>query len=556
MVKKIFRSTLFSNFLILLLSLLLIVGAVYRYFNQLQMEQLQTQTALAAQGLSVEGRDFFEGLKTSNTRITWVDNTGKVLYDTESDATKMENHGDREEIAEAIASGYGESVRYSSTLTQKSLYVAQRLVNGTVVRLSVTQHSILLLLFGLFQPLLLVLLIMLALSIWIARYTAHRLVAPLNQLDLDSPLENVVYGEISPLLRRIDHQQKELASQEQLLTQKKGEFDTIISKIREGMVLLDNQRRIISINPAAQQLLQADNGSVGRDMLEVVRDLQLNKLMEAGLTGVKGEGVLTVEGMTYKALVRPILSDNQVTGLALLFFDITEQWQAEQMRREFTANVSHELKTPLHIISGYSEMLHNQVVSEADVQQFAHKIHSESQRMVQLVEDIINLSLLDESPQISMEKLDIYQLATESLESLSGKASQKQVALHLKGSSCFVKGNHALLSSVIYNLCDNAITYNQPKGDVYVTVTGKDNKVLLEVKDTGIGIPKEEQERIFERFYRVDKSRSKKVGGTGLGLSIVKHALKCHGASIEVSSQMGKGTSMIVTFPSLTDSEA
>lgn len=556
MVKKIFRSTLFSNFLILLLSLLLIVGAVYRYFNQLQMEQLQTQTALAAQGLSVEGRDFFEGLKTSNTRITWVDNTGKVLYDTESDATKMENHGDREEIAEAIASGYGESVRYSSTLTQKSLYVAQRLVNGTVVRLSVTQHSILLLLFGLFQPLLLVLLIMLALSIWIARYTAHRLVAPLNQLDLDSPLENVVYGEISPLLRRIDHQQKELASQEQLLTQKKGEFDTIISKIREGMVLLDNQRRIISMNPAAQQLLQVDNESVGRDMLEVVRDLQLNKLMEAGLTGVKGEGLLTVEGMTYKALVRPILSDNQVTGLALLFFDITEQWQAEQMRREFTANVSHELKTPLHIISGYSEMLHNQVVSEADVQQFAHKIHSESQRMVQLVEDIINLSLLDESPQISMEKLDIYQLATESLESLSGKASQKQVALHLKGSSHFVKGNHALLSSVIYNLCDNAITYNQPKGDVYVTVTGKDNKVLLEVKDTGIGIPKEEQERIFERFYRVDKSRSKKVGGTGLGLSIVKHALKCHGASIEVSSQMGQGTSMIVTFPSLTDSEA
>lgn len=310
------------------------------------------------------------------------------------------------------------------------------------------------------------------------------------------------------------------------------------------------------MNPAAQQLLQADNESVGRDMLEVVRDLQLNKLMEAGLTGVKGEGVLTVEGMTYKALVRPILSDNQVTGLALLFFDITEQWQAEQMRREFTANVSHELKTPLHIISGYSEMLHNQVVSEADVQQFAHKIHSESQRMVQLVEDIINLSLLDESPQISMEKLDIYQLATESLESLSGKASQKQVALHLKGSSCFVKGNHALLSSVIYNLCDNAITYNQPKGDVYVTVTGKDNKVLLEVKDTGIGIPKEEQERIFERFYRVDKSRSKKVGGTGLGLSIVKHALKCHGASIEVSSQIGQGTSMIVTFPSLTDSEA
>ncbi len=549
MIKKIFRSTLLANFLVLLASLTLIMGALYRYFTQVQVEQLQTQTALAAKGISAEGMDYFDGLKTASTRITWVDNTGTVLFDTEYDAKQMENHGDRQEIKDALETGYGESSRYSSTLTQTSLYIAQRLDNGTVVRLSVTQHSVVLLLLGILPMLLLIAAVVVILSVLVAKYTAKRLVQPLNQLNLDAPLENPAYEEISPLLRRIDHQQKELASQEQLLLQRKGEFDTIISKIREGMVLLDNRGQIISMNPAAQTLLQTDESPIGKEILELTRNLDLHQLIESGIKGHKGEGIFTVDQMTYKVLARPVLSENQVSGLVLLFFDVTDQWQVEQMRREFTANVSHELKTPLHIISGYSEMLHNQVVSENDVQVFAQKIHTEAQRMVQLVEDVINLSLLDETPQITMEEVDLYQLAAESLESLSGKASQKQISLHLKGETALLKGNRALLSSVIYNLCDNAITYNQSKGDVFVTINKTDQKVVLEVKDTGIGIPKDEGDRIFERFYRVDKSRSKKVGGTGLGLSIVKHALKCHGASIQVDSQIGKGTRMIVTFP-------
>ena len=549
MIKKIFRSTLLANFLVLLASLTLIMGALYRYFTQVQVEQLQTQTALAAKGISAEGLDYFDGLKTASTRITWVDNTGTVLFDTEYDAKQMENHGDRQEIKDALETGYGESSRYSSTLTQTSLYIAQRLDNGTVVRLSVAQHSVVLLLLGILPMLLLIAAVVVILSILVAKYTAKRLVQPLNQLNLDAPLENPAYEEISPLLRRIDHQQKELASQEQLLLQRKGEFDTIISKIREGMVLLDKDGQIISMNPAAQTLLQTDESPIGKEILELIRNLDLHQLIESGIKGQKGEGVFTVEQMTYKVLVRPVLSENQVSGLVLLFFDVTDQWQVEQMRREFTANVSHELKTPLHIISGYSEMLRNQLVSEDDIQVFAQKIYTESQRMVQLVEDIIHLSLLDETPQIAMEPLDLYQLAQESLESLSGKASQKQIALHLKGEPALLKGNRALLSSVIYNLCDNAITYNQPKGDVYVTIRQQAKDVVLEVQDTGIGIPKEEGDRIFERFYRVDKSRSKKVGGTGLGLSIVKHALKCHGATIQVDSQVGQGTRMIVTFP-------
>ena len=549
MIKKIFRSTLLANFLVLLASLTLIMGALYRYFTQVQVEQLQTQTALAAKGISAEGLDYFDGLKTASTRITWVDNTGTVLFDTEYDAKQMENHGDRQEIKDALETGYGESSRYSSTLTQTSLYIAQRLDNGTVVRLSVAQHSVVLLLLGILPMLLLIAAVVVILSILVAKYTAKRLVQPLNQLNLDAPLENPAYEEISPLLRRIDHQQKELASQEQLLLQRKGEFDTIISKIREGMVLLDKDGQIISMNPAAQTLLQTDESPIGKEILELIRNLDLHQLIESGIKGQKGEGVFTVEQMTYKVLVRPVLSENQVSGLVLLFFDVTDQWQVEQMRREFTANVSHELKTPLHIISGYSEMLRNQLVSEDDIQVFAQKIYTESQRMVQLVEDIIHLSLLDETPQIAMEPLDLYQLAQESLESLSGKASQKQIALHLKGGPAQIQGNRALLSSVIYNLCDNAITYNQPKGDVYVTIRQQAKDVVLEVQDTGIGIPKEEGDRIFERFYRVDKSRSKKVGGTGLGLSIVKHALKCHGATIQVDSQVGKGTRMTVTFP-------
>ena len=378
MIKKIFRSTLLVSLLVLLASLSLIIGALYPYFTRVQMEQLQAQMTLATQGISAEGQDYFAGLKTATTRITWVDNTGTVLYDTETDAQEMENHGERQEIKDALETGYGESSRYSSTLTQTSLYIAQRLDNGTVVRLSVTQHSILLLLFGLLPTLLLTVLVVFSLSIITAKYTAKRLVQPLNQLNLDSPLENPAYEEISPLLRRIAHQQMELGNQEQLLLQRKGEFETIISKIREGMVLLDNRGQVISMNPAAQNLLQADEPFIGKEILELVRNLKLHQLIEEGVKGRKGEAIFSVEQTTYKVLARPVISEEQLTGLVLLFFDVTEQWQAEQMRREFTANVSHELKTPLHIISGYSEMLKNQLVSDDDVQAFAQKIYTET----------------------------------------------------------------------------------------------------------------------------------------------------------------------------------
>lgn len=548
MIKKIFRSTFFATLGVLLVTLFMVVGLLYGYFTQVQKEQLQTETALAAQGVSLEGQDYFNELKMSNVRITWVDNQGKVLYDNESDARTMDNHANREEIKEALKDGYGESVRYSKTLTTQSLYSAQRLDNGTVIRLSVTRHSILVLLFRMFQPLALILVLAFFLSLWLSRSIAKSVVGPLNRLDLDHPLENDAYEEISPLLRRIARHQKEVTEREVVIEQRQSEFDTIISKIKEGMILLDNNCRIISINQAAQDILQTDQTCLGKDMLQIIRNLSLNNWLEKGLQGRKQEGILQLDDSHYKVMVRPIQSEDKVTGLALLFFDVTEQLQAEQLRREFTANVSHELKTPLHLISGYSEMLASDVVAQKDVPQFAEKIHSESQRMIQLVEDIIKLSHLDESEELAMEPVNLYQISEEVLESLSAKANERHINLHLLGEPAYITGNHALIHSLIYNLCDNAIIYNRDKGDVTVGITSHEDKIVLTVQDTGVGIAKDEQERIFERFYRVDKSRSKKLGGTGLGLSIVKHAVNQHHADIKVESQLGLGTKMTVTF--------
>lgn len=548
MVKKIFRSTLMVTLGILFLAVMLIMGVLYSYFAQVQKEQLRAETSLVAQGVNLEGKSYFDYLKVSGVRMTWIDHEGNVLYDNQYDAKKMDNHANRKEFKEALTDGKGESTRYSSTLTTKSLYLAQRLDNGTVIRLSVTQHSLLLLYIRMFQPFALIIILAITLSIWVARYTAKRIVAPLNDLDLDQPLKNEAYDEISPLLRRIDHHQKALSKQEALLNQKKEEFDTIISKIKEGIILLDAKCQVISINDAAQQLFQTDQTCLGKNILQLTRDLSFNKWLKSGLAGQKQEGIIHFDKESYKVLIRPILFEGNVTGLVILLFDVTEQLQNEQLRHEFTANVSHELKTPLHVISGYSEMLASGMVSSEDTPHFAGKIYKESKRMVQLVEDIIKLSHLDEIDQVPMETLDVYAIAKNVLDSLSTKASQRQIRLKLTGQSTMMFGNPALIHSILYNICDNAITYNRDKGSVEVTITSNKKDVFLAIRDTGLGIPKEEQNRIFERFYRVDKSRSKKVGGTGLGLSIVKHALKLHNATIQVQSQENIGTQMLLTF--------
>lgn len=546
MTKKIFRTTLSANLGIVLVTILMIMGFLYNYFNHIQREQLRTQTALASQGISFEGKDYFENLKTSNVRITWVDNKGQVLYDTQSDAKHMKNHANRQEIKEAIKSGYGESTRWSATLTEKSIYAAQRLNNGTIVRLSVAQQTIFYLLLGMISPLAIIILLAIILSVLIARYIAKKVSEPLNNIDLDHPLSNDSYEEITPLLRRLDSHQAKIQHQKLLLQKRQKEFDTIISKIKEGMILLDDQARIVSINAEALKLFQINDDWHGRFMMEVSRDLTLKDLIDQGLKGKKKEANIGIENNHYRVLVRPTTDNNRVTGLVVLLFDVTDQLQMEQLQREFTANVSHELKTPLHVISGYSELLANQMVPNEEVPQFAAKIHKESERLVKLVEDIISLSHLDEQEKLPQETVNLYDLTQKVLEGLQAKADKKHIQINFNGEEAILRGNPVLLNSLVYNLCDNAITYNHEKGQVNVTLKNSPDTITLEVSDTGLGIAEKDKKRIFERFYRVDKSRSKIVGGTGLGLSIVKSALDFHNGSIKVDSHLGQGTTMTV----------
>lgn len=550
MTKRIFRSICLVALTVFVASVFLIMGLLYEYFSDAMQAQLKMQTDLAAQGVTNEGISYFHDLKVTNYRISWIDMNGNVLYDSASDIAKMENHLEREEIQQAIIKGYGESRRYSATLTERSLYCAQKLDDGTILRLSISQRSIFTLLLGMVQPVCIVFLIALVLSIVLAKQVSQKIVKPINEIDLDNPLSNEEYDELSPFLRRIDSQQKQMRAQKAELAQKSDELDTIIGSMNEGMILLNSKGKIISINSAAKKLLDAGNDCIGSDMLSLCRNLELQDVLAKALHGEQGQNSIKLHGESYQIDADPIVSENNVRGTALFFFNVTEKEKAEQIRREFTANVSHELKTPLHSISGYAELLKNDMVKEEDKIPFAGKIYEEAGRMIQLVEDIISLSHLDEGAgDMQWENTDLYTLADKAVQSLEPQANAACVTLALSGVPAVLNGIPQLLYSIVYNLCDNAIKYNHENGSVMVTIENENSKIVLSVQDTGIGIAPEHQERIFERFYRVDKSHSKAVGGTGLGLSIVKHAVKIHNAKIEVKSLAGKGTTVIVTFP-------
>lgn len=549
MTKRIFRSICLVAVTVFLASLVLIMGVLYEYFSNVQHAQLKVQTSLAAQGAANEGMEYFKNLRLSNCRITWIDSDGTVLYDSAVNKDEMENHLERSEIKEALAAGYGESRRYSATLMERSFYSAQRLPDGTVLRLSLLQNSILTLLFGMLQPIFIIFFIAVALSVLLAVRVAKKIVKPLNEIDLDNPLSNDGYDELSPLLRRISVQQRQLKDQEAELTQKQNELDTIIGSMNEGMILLNRKGKIVSINPAAKRLLGADDDCEGSDMLSLSRNLELQKILSDALSGEAGERIIELRGGRYQIDADPIVSESIIRGAALFFFNVTQKERAEQQRREFTANVSHELKTPLHSISGYAELLKNGMVRADDVAHFGGKIYDEAQRMVRLVGDIISLSHLDEGARdMQWEDTDIYMLAEKALKSLAPEAQAAHVSVQLLGEPAVINGIAQLLYSIIYNLCDNAIKYNRENGSVSVKVADEERYAVFTVSDTGIGIAPEHTERIFERFYRVDKSHSKEVGGTGLGLSIVKHAVKIHNARIEIESEAGKGTKFAVRF--------
>ncbi|NBH61517.1 PAS domain-containing sensor histidine kinase [Anaerotruncus sp. 80] len=550
MTKRIFRTVFVVAISIFIASAVLFMTVLYDYFSGIQQNQLRMQIDLASQGVEDEGLDYLKNLNIKDYRVTWIGTDGKVLYDSISEADEMENHFEREEVKEALSEGYGASSRYSSTLTQRYLYGAKRLPDGTVIRLSVTQNSLLILTLGMLQPIMIIFVIAIILSAFLASRLSKKIVKPLNELNLDKPLDNNGYDELSPLLRRIDTQQKEISRQSEELRQRQNELEVMTSAMSEGIILLNNRGTVLSINKAAAKLFGTDCFCIGEDIVSINRSLELAQLLNRAKNGEHSERVVELGCGRYQMMASPVISNNIVSGIVLLILDVTEKEKAEQLRREFTANVSHELKTPLHTISGSAELLANGMVKPEDIPIFLKRIYSETQRMIQLVEDIIRLSHLDEGAEdMKWDMVDLYAVAEETINSLADEAESNGIKFELYGETVLINGIRQLLQEIIYNLCDNAIKYNCRGGSVSVGVKNENEFAVLTITDTGIGIPAEHQERIFERFYRVDKSHSKEIGGTGLGLSIVKHAAKLHNAEIELHSIVNKGTEITIKFP-------
>ena len=549
MTKRIFRATLLVGVAVLIASLALVMGVLYSYFGRVQESQLRDELSLAAVGVEKNGTDYLAELQSDQYRITWLRADGVVMYDTQVDAETMENHAQRQEVRQALATGEGESSRYSSTLLQKTVYYAKLLPDGTVLRLSAVRVTAGVLVLNMLQPILLVLAAALILSGVLASRLARRITEPLNRLDLEHPLENDTYEELAPLLRRMEHQRRQIDQQIGELRQRSEEFDQITGSMNEGLVLLDEVGAILSINPAARRLLDADEDCVGQDFLTVDRDVTMSDALrqaaEQGHSEFRGER----NGREYQFDVTRIQTEGRTAGTVLLVFDVTERAFAERNRREFTANVSHELKTPLQGIIGSAELLENGMVKQEDVPRFVGHIRAEAQRLVTLIGDIIRLSQLDEGEAMPTEPVELLAVAREAAENLRSAAEAKHVTVDVTGQPATIPGVRRLLYEIVFNLCDNAIKYNNEGGRVEVEVAQEGASAAVTVRDTGIGIPPEHQSRVFERFYRVDKSRSKEVGGTGLGLSIVKHAVMIHRGTIHVDSTLGKGTTITVTLP-------
>ena len=544
MTSKIFRSTVLVAMVVLLCALGIILGVLYQYFDSVQLSQLQDELRLAAAGTESGGLGFLQKVESDRYRLTWVAADGSVLFDSLADAATLENHGSREEIAEALQTGRGEAFRHSATLLERTAYEAQHLSDGTVLRISVSQKTMLILMAGMLHPVCVVVVIAIVLCALLARRMAKKIVEPLNTLDLEQPLKNDTYEEISPLLHRIHRQHNQITAQMEVLRRKTDEFEQITSNMQEGLVLLSSEGTVLSINPAAKALFGAEDDCIGKNFLMIDRSSAMRAAVNDALDKGRGSARASRRGREYQFDLSRIQSDGAVIGAVVLAFDITERLNAEQLRREFSANVSHELKTPLQSIIGSAELMENGLVKAEDAPRFVGHIRQEATRLVSLIGDIIRLSQLDEGVALPAEEVDMLALAEEVKATLEPAAAQKAVTLAVTGGGFTVSGVRRLLYEIVYNLCDNAIQYNVPGGSVRICL--EENR--LTVSDTGIGIPAEHRDRVFERFYRVDKSHSKASGGTGLGLSIVKHAAAYHHAALGLESEEGKGTTVTVQF--------
>ena len=548
MTKKIFHSIFTVALVVLLASIGIATSFLYDYFNDSQVKQLKAELSLVADTVNEVGVEYFENFDSTVFRFTVVDTDGTVLYDTQVNASEMENHADREEIAEAFKTGTGSSARNSSTLTEKTFYEAVRLENGDVLRISVSQLTVGALILGMLPAIIAIILIAAVVAGILSHTMAKKVTEPLMKLDLEHPSDNSTYEELTPILTKVHKQHKQIKSQMETLRRKSDEFEQIVSSMNEGLVLLDEHGMVLSMNTAAKKIFAVKNDVMGSDFLLVDRTSKMSKAIWNALDGNHSEYTEERNGSEYQFTVNPIESDGKVLGAVILVFDISDRAFAERNRQEFTANVTHELKTPLQSIIGSAELLENGLVKPEDTARFVGNIRKEATRLVSLINDIIRLSQLDENNEPATETVELTEVAKEVVEVLTASAVKRNVTLSIEGEPQTIFGVRRYIYEIIYNLCDNAIRYNVDGGKVEIKI-GKDNgRAVVSVKDTGIGIAPEHQSRIFERFYRVDKSHSKETGGTGLGLSIVKHAVQYHSGKVTLDSEVGKGTTITVVF--------
>ncbi len=548
MTKKIFHSIFTVALVVLLASIGIATSILYDYFNDSQVKRLKAELSLVADTVNEVGVEYFENFDSTVFRFTVVDSDGTVLYDTQVKPSEMDNHADREEIAEAFESGAGSSARNSSTLTEKTFYEAVRLENGDVLRISVSQLTVGALILGMLPAIAAIVLIAALVAGILSHTMAKKVTEPLMKLDLEHPSDNSTYEELTPILTKVHKQHKQIKAQMETLRRKSDEFEQIVSSMNEGLVLLDEHGMVLSMNTAAKKIFAVKKDVKGSDFLLVDRTSKMSKAIWNALDGKHSEYTEERQGNEYQFTINPIESDGKVLGAVILAFDISDRAFAERNRKEFTANVTHELKTPLQSIIGSAELLENGLVKAEDTARFVGNIRKEAVRLVSLINDIIRLSQLDEDHEPVTETVELTEVANEVVEVLTASAVKRNVELSVEGDSCTIYGVRRYVYEIVYNLCDNAIRYNVDGGKVEIKIRKEDGRAVVSVKDTGIGIAPEHQSRIFERFYRVDKSHSKETGGTGLGLSIVKHAVQYHGGKVALDSEIGKGTTVTVMF--------
>lgn len=546
--KKIFRSSMLTVFLVLVAAITLIMGVLFHVFEKQIQAELMNEAEFLAHAVENEGTGYFDNLKSMNNRITLVNQNGTVLFDSVADISTLDNHGDREEIREAMEYGKGMSIRYSTTLTEKTVNCALRLSNGSILRVSTEQYTVITILLGMLQPILVIMLIALILTLVLSSRVSRSIIDPINRLDLETPENNDTYEELTPLLRKIADQKQTIEKQLSDAHKTQKEFNLITENMSEGFLVIDQDANLLTYNPAALKLLDI-TPPYDRSVLLFCRTKEFRNVISDALSGKRAENIMVREERSYSLIANPVFQEEAVLGAVIVILDITESEKRDTLRREFTANVSHELKTPLTSISGFAELMKAGNVAKEDTIDFSKSIYDEAQRLITLVNDIIKLSELDgQSISYEKEPVDLYELSEEVIGRLKNESDKRNVALHLIGDNAEIMGVRKILDEMLYNLCDNAIKYNKEGGKVEIMVSQTQDSVNVMVRDTGIGIPAAHQGRVFERFYRVDKSHSKKVGGTGLGLAIVKHGAIYHHAKISMESSTDTGTAISLTF--------